>query len=344
MIIYQYILKTCYKPYFYIEKFINNSLKGLCVNRIHFKAKVRFVFLFLLLIAGISCSNQKNKNKNHTTPTLLIKAQKASLADMSDTLQVYGEIKLRQEAYLASQFDGRLTNFSLINGQHVKKGQQQGIIIPAMREAIMQSLAKLTPSQKQLVSEEVNEIPLFSPISGIVLNVFRHAGDVIKKGEPIAHIANLKQLDVYVDLPVKYIPKVKKIKKFTVSFINFPHSNILLPVSAIGGRVNIEKQTVTVRLSMANPNEIYKPGMRVIIHLPDKIHHNAVVIPRSALLEEEGVNSVFVIKNNIAIKRKVKTGIRYNDKIEILSGLKAGEIVAVEKAYSLNDDMEVKIR
>ena len=167
---------------------------------------------------------------------------------------------------------------------------------------------------------------------------------MVQKGEPIVHIANLQHLDIYGDLPAKYIPQVKNTKKLAISFINFPHTSLQLPISAIEGKINTENQTVGIRLSLNNPNKEYKPGIRVVLQFPNKTHHNTVIIPRNALLEEEGIYSVFVVKGNRTWKRTVKTGIRNNNKIEIVSGIKAGETVATEKAYSLKDGMEVVIR
>ncbi len=300
------------------------------------------ILLFILL--GTSCARRQKKVEKEAKLVLKIKTAVAGTADMVDTLQIYGEVKLRQEADLASQFDGRLTGFSLLPGDQVKKGDLLGIIIPPMREALLQSMGKMTRAQKMLVTEEVKEIPLYSPINGVVLEVKRHVGDVVQKGQTIVRIADLKHLDVYGDLPVKYMARVRKTEKLQLSFINFNHKNMMLPVSAFAGKVNPDKQTIGIRLALDNQNGDFRPGMRVILRFPGVLHKNATVIPRRALLEEEGIYSVFVIRGNKAEKRKVNIGIRNNNFVEVLSGLKPGETVATEKAYSLIDGMEVVVR
>lgn len=215
------------------------------------------------------------------------------------------------------------------------------MIIPPMREALLQSMGNLTDAQKQLVAKEVKEIPLYSPIDGVVLEVIRHTGDVLQKGQAIVRIADLKHLDVYGELPVKYLPGVKKTEKLRVQFINLPHKTMLLPISAFSGKVDTKKQTIGIRLALNNRSDNFRPGMQVILRFPGVFHKNATVIPRTALLEEEGVYSVFVIHDNKAVKRNIQTGIRNKNLVEVLSGLKPGETVATEKAYSLTDGMEV---
>ncbi|NOZ57258.1 MAG: hypothetical protein GXO73_10785 [Calditrichaeota bacterium] len=54
--------------------------------------------------------------------------------------------------------------------------------------------------------------------------------------------------------------------------------------------------------------------------------------------------SAFVIKNGHALKRRLKIGIRLPSWVEVLSGLAEGDTVVTEKAYSLVDGMEVRVR
>jgi RND family efflux transporter MFP subunit len=119
---------------------------------------------------------------------------------------------------------------------------------------------------------------------------------------------------------------------------------VLLAVDAFNGMVNSKTQTISIRLGLNNSGQEFRPGMMVQLSFPGETHKNSIVIPRSALLEEEGVYSVYVLNGNRVEKREVKTGIRRKDIVEIISGLKEGESVATEKAYSLTDGMEVRVK
>ena len=77
------------------------------------------------------------------------------------------------------------------------------------------------------------------------------------------------------------------------------------------------------------------------MYFPGKVHQNALVIPRAALLEQEGIYSAFVLAGNKVKKRPLKVGIKRDRMIEVISGLKESEQVATKNAYSLMDGMEV---
>lgn len=301
-----------------------------------------FIVLLITTILASCTQPQASKQKEH--PPLKIQVATVSRMDIADTVQLFGEVKLRQEAWLASQFDGRLTDFSLLNGDRVKKGQKIGIIVPPMREALNQAMSEMDEKERQIMADEINDIPLYSPISGIVLEVMQHNGDVLQKGESIVHIADLNQLDIYGDLPIGYLPQLRQQEKLKVSFVDYPHPSMFLPVKSFSGKVNSQRQTINIRLALHNPKHEFRPGMLVHLSFPDKMHNNSLVVPRSALLEEEGIYSVFVVKGNKVEKRQVKTGIQQNHFVEVISGLKDGEQVATEKAYSLTDGMEVQVR
>jgi Cu(I)/Ag(I) efflux system membrane fusion protein len=303
----------------------------------------RYFFCATAILLLVSC-NQQRTTESTDLPPLSIKVEKVTRMDITDSIQIYGMVKLRQEAFLASQFDGRLTEFTLIQGDQVEKGQEIGIIVPPEREALNQATAEMNAQQQQILEHEIREIPLYSPIHGTVLEVLQHNGDVVQKGESIVHIADLGKLDIYGDLPVTYLPRVKQLKSLKIIFVDYPHRPMLLAISAFDGQVDVQKQTIQIRLALDNQQDEYRPGMMVRLEIPDKVHPGALVISRPALLEEEGVYSVFILKDNQVEKRKVQIGIKHDDYVEVLSGLAEGDLVANQKAYSLTDGMKVQIQ
>ncbi len=297
------------------------------------------LFLIIILFLGSCTPKEPVKQKEH--PPLAIRVDTVSRMDILDSIQIYGVVELREEALLASQFDGRLKEFTFLRGDRVEKNQKIGVIVPPLREALNQALEDMTAEQRELVENEINEIPLFSPIGGTVLEVMQHNGDVLQKGESILHIINLEQLDIYGDLPVAFVQQARRLKKLEVTFINYPHQPLFLPISSFDGEVDFQKQTIQIRLALKNPKLEFRPGMMVKLTFPNRIHTNSLVVPRPALLEEEGINSVFVVKNGEVEKRAVEIGIKHDDFVEVISGVEEGEAVAVQKAYSLTDGMKI---
>ena len=305
--------------------------------------KRRLLLMLFPLIVFISCQKSESPSADMSEPMLRIKASPVVRMDMIDTVRIYGEVKLRQDAHLASQFDGRLTDFALLLGDRVKKGEKIGTIIPPQREALMQTLQNIAADLRPMLEKQIKSIPLFSPINGVALEVLQHNGDVVQKGETIVHIGDLGQLDVHGELPIRYLPLVRKMKAIDVMFVNYPHAKISLPVEAVSGKVDEAKQTVSIRLRLNNRSGEFRPGMQVQLMFPGQAHKGTLVMPRAALLEEEGVYSAFVVKGKTVEKRHITLGILHPDRVEVLTGLNEGEQVATKKAYSLTDGMEVTV-
>ncbi|MCD6333572.1 MAG: efflux RND transporter periplasmic adaptor subunit [Bacteroidales bacterium] len=174
--------------------------------------------------------------------------------------------------------------------------------------------------------------------------VYQHTGDVVAKGESIVRIADLKHLDIYADLPIRFLHRVRQLNRLHVIFLDYLDQPFLLPVKAIGGEVNKERQTIPVRLNLDNTALRFRPGMMVRIYFAGETHAETLTIPRSALLEEEGVYYCFVVQGNRVSKREITTGIKQDQMVEVLTGLQEGESVATKKSYSLTDGMEVTVQ
>ncbi len=304
---------------------------------------IRIIYFLLIIIFLPSCKpSDPVKQENH--PPLSISAELVSRMDMTDSVVIYGVVELRNEAFLASQFDGRLRDFSLLRGDELKEGQKIGTIIPPLREALKQAMKNMSPEQQQLMANEINEIPLFSPIDGTVLEVMQNNGDVLDKGETIVHIIDLSHLDIYGDLPIAYLPRIRELRALKIDFVDYPHKPMTLKVDAFDGQVDQQKQTIQIRLGLNNPLKEFRPGQMVRLVFPDRVHEESLVFPRDALLEEEGIYSVYVVNAGQVEKRTVKIGIRHDDFVEVLSGLEDGERVAVKKVYSLTDGMNVSVQ
>jgi len=301
--------------------------------------------LLAILLMASGCDNPSAQNQGSNAPPRVTVATAAvTRADIVDTVNIFGTVHLRQEAKVASQFDGRLSDFALLPGDQVQKDQRIGTIIPPAREALLQVIDSMPAESRPNLEKQIRTIPLLSPMDGIVLKVMRHTGDVVQKGDPIVHLGDLRTLDIRGDVPVRELPQARKTKSVRVTFVDYPHPSLDLPVEAISGQINEANQTAMIRLRLDNPVGEFRPGMLVKLAFPGERHAQTLVIPRQALLEEEGVYSVFVLDGEKVQKRNVRPGILQDNRVEIISGVQEGEQVVTEKAYSLEDGMHVRVR
>ena len=306
--------------------------------------KLKILLMLIFPITFFACQGEHQADAVKQKVKIAVKTAAVKRSTMVDTVKFYGQVALRDEIWLSSQFDGRLDDFHLYLGDVVKRGQRLAQIIPAQREALLQVLPDIDAQLRPVLENQIRTIPLISPLNGTILKVFLHNGDVLQKGQPIVHIGNLDILDVIGELPIKALPLARQQSVIRAQFIDFAHEPLNLPLAAIGGQVDENKQTVPLRLTLVNTKHQFRPGMRVLLSFAGRVHANTLVIPRSALLEEEGIFKAFTVENGQAKEHILKIGLKQARQIEVLAGLKEGDLVVTDKAYSLVDGMEVIVK
>jgi HlyD family secretion protein len=116
-------------------------------------------------------------------------------------------------------------------------------------------------------------------------------------------------------------------------------------VSLISPALDPNSTTIEIWVQAANPDQALRPGMTVQLSITAKTVEDALVVPVSALLNAQGDSGqVMVIDSSgTAQSRDVKTGIQNGQDVEIVSGIKPGEMVITEGAYGLPDKTKVKV-
>jgi HlyD family secretion protein len=102
--------------------------------------------------------------------------------------------------------------------------------------------------------------------------------------------------------------------------------------------------TVEVWVRVENKSGELKPGTAARVAIAAETVHDTVVVPASAVLKDEaGKPYVMVVQNSTAKKREVETGIKDGDDVQLVSGVKPGEVVITTGAYGLDDGTKVKV-
>jgi membrane fusion protein (multidrug efflux system) len=110
---------------------------------------------------------------------------------------------------------------------------------------------------------------------------------------------------------------------------------------AVDRGVNTETGTVQVRMQFDNPGRELKDGLTVVLKVLNEQSGRRVVVPNKAILDQMGESFVFVVRDTIALQRKVELGPRLRDDIVILKGLKPGEKIVAEGLQQLRDSATV---
>jgi membrane fusion protein (multidrug efflux system) len=109
----------------------------------------------------------------------------------------------------------------------------------------------------------------------------------------------------------------------------YPDREFKGAVTAISSRVDPETRSLTVRARIPNPDQLLKPGMLLTVELVKDLTQ-ALIIPEEAVILDRDKKFVLLVKaDNKVEKREIATGRRSPGKVEIISGLNAGQQVII---------------
>jgi Cu(I)/Ag(I) efflux system membrane fusion protein len=181
-------------------------------------------------------------------------------------------------------------------------------------------------------------VSFHSPLSGTVLEKGFQEGDFIDEGMVLYKLADLSRVWVILEIYEQDIRFIRKGMPVSVSTDAYPGELFQGHVTFIDPVLNPESRTVRVRVESTNPFGKLKPNMyvrgAVRITVPD-----AVVVPTTALLVTGRRSVVWVeIRTNVFEPRTVTTGTEGDSFTQILSGLQAGESVAVTGGFLIDSE------
>jgi len=181
-------------------------------------------------------------------------------------------------------------------------------------------------------------LEIHSPISGQVVEISATAGEFRNDNNaPIMSIADLSTVWLTANVQEKDIRHLAKGQQVNAVFAAYPGEVLGGKVLFIGDLLDPDTRSTKVRVAVANPMGRFKPGMFAKVTFSCQAH-KAAVIPATALIQRGFNTCVFVEKSPWQFEPRVcKTGAQMGDKVEVVSGLKAGERIVVKEGVLLND-------
>lgn len=194
------------------------------------------------------------------------------------------------------------------------------------------------------------EIPSFvkSPMSGIVTSINITDGDFSSPTVPLVTISNVNYLQVNAQVDELYIDKIKVGQKVIIKGNGFSsvYSGNVSQIYPTANQIVTDTGTrtvVNVLIDVINPNSELKPGLTANIDIITADNKQATTVPYEAINEDDNNKEfVYIFKNNRVYKTFITTGVEYDNCIEILSGIKIGDIIVLSPPINLSNGKHVK--
>ena len=206
----------------------------------------------------------------------------------------------------------------------------------------------LTRANLELAQINLRESMIVSPIDGIVTAKHIDEGNLIRSGDQIVTIADMKTVRVIVAATEKYGAQITVGMPAKIKVDAFAERTFGASVHSIHPALDAQTHTIQVEIRLDNDELLLKPGMFARVTLITKRKDNVVVIPRDIVLGGKiDKHYVYVVEGasagKIARKHFVEIGIEQADRYEITNGLKEGETLVVNGMNYLADGMDVEV-
>ena len=182
-----------------------------------------------------------------------------------------------------------------------------------------------------------------SPISGVVGDRRVKIGDRIQPSNILYNIINTEEMIAVVYTPEKELGNVKKGQTAYISSENIAGERFTGWIKRVSPVVDPQSGTFKVTIGVKNVKDRLRSGMFVNAHIVIDTHESVVLIPKTAIVYENEMMNVFVVRDSIASKIPLKVGFQDHEKVECLADIEAGDKVIIVGQAGLKDQTKVKI-
>jgi HlyD family secretion protein len=186
---------------------------------------------------------------------------------------------------------------------------------------------------------QIANASITSPTDGVVVSRNVNVGEMAGPSAPLFTIADVSTLKLKGTVSQEALPSISEGQSVDVSVDIYPGTAYKGTITLIAPIAVSTGEYFPVEISIPSESGL-KPGLSASASIKVTGASN-IIVPISAIKTENGVSSVFVLKDGAAVKREVKTGLSNTNSIEILSGLEEGESVITSNVSILSDGMQV---
>ena len=343
-------------------------------------ALVSMLLILSGLVAG--CGQKADADRSSgppvDRPSLTVRVQEVQPEPFAERLEIAGIVKAEEDVLLSTEEGGVLREWKVRKGSAVHKGDviallKDDVVRPAFLAAHAQYqiaemnykmqggvFAEQGISELQYRSAEYNRdaakaaadlararlerTVIKSPVDGILDDHLVDAGEMTSPGVPIARIISLDRVRVQVNVPERYAGTMTRGSALTMSVLAYPKEVFRSTIVYVGSAVSADNRTITVEGTLPNPGHKLKPEMIAKSIIAQSRPRSAMLIPEAAVQRvDENRFVVYVAVEGKAASRTVTLGSRDAGRVEILTGLVAGDRVVVGGYEQLADGQAVTV-
>ncbi len=195
-----------------------------------------------------------------------------------------------------------------------------------------------------IAAKDVEDARVRSPIAGTIERRQVSPGQYVRPGDPIATLVDSSRLRVRFRVSEAESVRIRPSQAIEVRVAAFPDRAFGADVFHVNATADPVTRMVECLASVKEPEKGLKPGFFATVRAVVSQSGDAVVIPVAAVLPTERGFTCFVIEEGKARERRLLLGLHTKDDgVEVVTGLRKGETLAVEGAASLVEGVPVEV-
>jgi len=195
--------------------------------------------------------------------------------------------------------------------------------------------------QRATLLEQISKTSIKAPFNGIVTAKLNEEGGFAAPGVPLLQITDISTLRFTVNVPENDLVKFQNNQTYKINADVYPDISLSGKVSMIGSKANMGN-SFPIQFQVANTKNLsIKSGMFGKVNLSESEQEQGILIPTSAIMEENGIAKVYVIKNGKAVLKTITTSKTIGNKTLVSSGLKEDDIIVTNGFINLFDNANI---
>lgn len=227
------------------------------------------------------------------------------------------------------------------NIQRARELYQKGAGTARARD---EAIAKLETDRAAVALAEarIAKTRIAAPFAGVIGFREVSVGDYVSAGQALVNLEDIDPIKVEFQIAERYLPVVATGQDLTATVDSYPGRSFRGAVYAINPLIDPQTRSIAVRGRIENKDLLMRPGLFARVRLVVGKRPGTILVAEQSIVPRGDERFVFRVDDGKAALTKVETGKRRAGKVEILSGLKAGDVVVVAGQLKIRDGAPVK--
>jgi membrane fusion protein (multidrug efflux system) len=334
-------------------------------------------FVSILLLSACQQDEQAAKSEDEEVPPIPVETSSPVRGDVVAVYSGTAPVEAFAEADVIAKVEGEIREVLVEEGDDVEEGQvlarldgerlrlelnesgarlrkmqrdfqrnkdlrEKGLLSEGDYEKIQYDLEALEAAYN-LAKLELDYTQIRAPISGVISERYIKLGNTVQIGEPLYRVTSFDPLVAYLHIPEREYRQITAGQPVAIDIDALQGQEILAEVTRVSPVVDAATGTFKITVELRDEHRRIKPGMFGRVSIVYDRHENVLQVPRSAIVEDMGTDSVFIVEEGKAVRRIVKTGYGENGMIEIIDGLKENDNVVTVGQLGLKPGATVSV-